>query len=95
MPAASLAQIADGFVCEGIEVPGGNIGLKLLIPRGGVEPGKPVAEGGEFLAGELADGGFDLVDAAHVRRINFSEFKASAEPPSEPNLSDRRARLDL
>ena len=37
VPAASLAQIADGFVGEGIEVSGGNIRLKLLVPRHGVE----------------------------------------------------------
>src|SRR6266699_3620350 len=66
--AAPLAQITDGLVCKGVQMSGGNILLELLVPRRGVELGKPVAESQKLLAGKLADGGFDLVNGAHVWR---------------------------
>jgi len=40
----ALVQITDGLVCKGVQMSGGNILLKLFVPRGGIEPGKPVAE---------------------------------------------------
>ncbi len=63
--------------------------LELLVPRGGVERGKPVAEGQKLITRELADGSFDFVNGAHVGRIIASDFMASAEAPNDPKLSDR------
>ncbi len=57
---------------------GGDVPLELLVPRRSVELRKPVAEGQKLLAGELADGGFDLVDGAHVGTVNQAGFRARA-----------------
>ena len=71
---------------------GGDILLELLVPRGGVERGKPVAEGQKLITGELADGIFDFVNGAHAGRINRSDFRTSAETPNDPELQRRRPR---
>lgn len=84
VPAPALAQITDGLVSKGVQMSGGNVLIELLVPRGGVELGKPVAKSQEILPGELADCGFDLVDGAHVGRINRSDFGASADLSNDP-----------
>ena len=62
-------------------MPGGNVLLELLVPRCRVELREPIAESQKLLTGELADGGFDLVNGAHIWRINRSVLWASAEAP--------------
>ena len=60
---------------------GGGFPLKLLVPRCGVELGKPVAKSREILTGELADRGFDLGNGAHTGKVNYGDFRTSAEAP--------------
>ena len=58
---------------------GGHIGLKLLVPCGGVKLRKPVTEEGKLLTGELVNSGFDLLNTAHANRINSYEPETSVE----------------
>jgi hypothetical protein len=74
-PAVSLAQIADSFICESVEVSGADIGLELPVPGGGVEIEKPIAQGGKLLLGKPADGGFDLVNGAHRSKIDSVQIR--------------------
>ena len=84
---ASFAKVADGLICECVETPGCDILRELLVPGGGVEAEKPIAESGQIAARELLDGVLNLKNGAHAGRILLSEFEASAETPS-PKRSD-------
>jgi hypothetical protein len=86
VPAASLARIADGFIGKGVQMSGGNVLFKLFVPRGGVKLGEPVAERQKLLTGELADGGFDLVNGTHVRRITQLRFQGKCRGAPSPAM---------
>lgn len=88
--AAPFAQVADGLIGEGAKMAGGDIRLELLVPRGGVEAEKPIAERGQIVARELLDGVLNVKNGAHVGRISLVDFRASAET-HDPKLSDRGA----
>lgn len=63
--AAALLKVFDRLVREGIETAVGDALLELAIPRFGVELRKPIAEHGEFLAGELGDCLFQFLDGVY------------------------------
>lgn len=77
---ASFAQVANGLVGESVETTGDDILLELLVPGGGNETEKPVAEGGQISAREFLDGVLNLKNGARVRRIRPVDFRSSAEP---------------
>lgn len=76
-------------------MPGGNVLLELLVPRRRIELREPIAESHQLLAGELADRGLDLVDGAHVWRINRSALRASAEAWPENNETVLNMLIDI
>ncbi len=65
----SLAQITEGPVGQCVQMSGRNVLLKLSVRRGGIKLGEPVAESQKLLTGKFADGGFNLADGTHARRI--------------------------
>src|ERR1051325_11205868 len=77
--AVPFAQVADGFVGEGVEAAGGDILLELLVPRGGVEAQKPIAERGPFAARQLLDCALNLRNGAHAGRIPRVNCRARVE----------------
>src|ERR1700679_1816231 len=81
-PGASLTQITDGLVCKGVQMSGGNVLLKLFVPRGGIKLGEQVAESQKLLAGKPADGRFDLVNGTHAARINQPGFQGKRRSTS-------------
>lgn len=76
---AKVAHITDGRFGQGVQMPCGHVLLEVLVPRGRVELREPIVESEKLLPGELADSGFDVVNGAHVRRMNRVVFLASAE----------------
>jgi hypothetical protein len=89
VPTAPLAQITEGLICKSVQIPGGNVLLKLLIPRRGIELGEPVAESQKLLAGKLANGSFDFVDGTHVRKIRRSGFHGKHRSGRGGTYTDR------
>jgi len=69
---------------------GGDVLLKLFVPRGSVELGEPVAESQNLPAREFADGGFDLVDGTRAVRINQRRFQGKRGSVEERSIRTSR-----
>jgi len=66
---ASLAQVPQRLVGEGVEPAGPNVRLKLPVPRLGIERREPPPEGRQITARELAHRCFNPLNRAHAATI--------------------------
>jgi len=67
--AASLAQVAQRFVGPLVQPAGAHVLCQLLVPRFGVEVGKPRAERGKLLARQLAHRQLNFLNRNELKEV--------------------------
>lgn len=103
--ATPFTQILQSFVGKFVEPSGSNIRFELLVPGFRVEIREPRAKTRKLLARKLANGRFDLFNAAHAgnlptatllcKRLAHAETLRAMEPKAEVIVPEYRQAVEI